>query len=156
MKKLIKIIRNLIIFILWTIVFFYISTIIFSLVWNFDISSAHSWNIIKNYWNTGGVFKTPSDIMLLISLILIPIIYIIGLKKIQKINFLKLFLSPINYFYNKEIKDPERVVIKGIKSVQQIVDDVKNEIESLKPKKTLEAGSIRSNIIKKINEEIKN
>ena len=73
----------------------------------------------------------------------------------KKINFLKLIISFFGLFFKDNIEDPERVVIKGMKTTQQLINDVKNEIESLKPEKNKEAGSIRSNILRKINEEVK-
>ena len=73
----------------------------------------------------------------------------------SNLHLLKIIISGIYSIFTKEEKDPERVVIKGMKTTKQLIEDVKNEIESLKPDKTKEASSVRSNIIKKLNEEIK-
>ena len=48
------------------------------------------------------------------------------------------------------------IVIKNIKSSQQMIEDIKNEIESLKPKKAEQSGHIRAEIKQKLSEKIKN
>ena len=92
MKKLIKmlinLIKNIIVFMVWSIIFVsFIKTLMF-LIWNFDITSSHSWKTLFSFWNQGGVFKTIPDIVLLLLLILSPFIYIFGYIKIKKINIL--------------------------------------------------------------------
>lgn len=155
MKKILKFIRNIIVFVLWTIFFVCFFNTLISVLWNFNILSAQSWQTLLSYWNRGGVFKTAPDIVLLVLLLLLPFIYIIGFIKVKKLNFFKLITSFFGLFFKDNIEEPERVVIKGMKTTQQMIDDVKNEIESLKPEKNKEASSIRSNILQKINEEVK-
>ena len=155
MKKILRVIRNTVVFILWTLFFISFIKTLIAVLWNFDILSNHSWQTLFSYWNRGGVFKTAPDIILLILLFLLPFLYIIGFIKVKKINFIKLITSFFGLFFKDNIEEPERVVIKGMKTTQQLINDVKNEIESLKPEKNKEAGSIRSNILQKINEEVK-
>ena len=73
----------------------------------------------------------------------------------MKINFSKIFLSVFNRFFEEKIADPERVVIKGMKTNKQYIDEIKGKIESIKPEKNKESSEIRSSILKKINEETK-
>ena len=155
MKKILRFIRNIIVFVLWTLFFTCTFKTLILIVWNFDVMSNHSWQTLLSYWNRGGVFKTAPDIILLLLLLLSPFIYIIGFVKVKKINFFNLIASFFGMFLKDKIDDPERVVIKGMKTTQQLIEDVKNEIESLKPEKNKEASSIRSNILQKINEEVK-
>jgi len=155
MKKALKIIRNLIVFVLWTFLFVFLSQKLFILIWNFDILSPYSWNIISDFWNKGGSFKTYQDIIFLTLLLSLPFLYFFGLRKAKKLNYANMFLAVFHRFFNEKIDEPERIVLKGMKSTQQYVDDVKNELESLKPEKNQEASSIRANVLKKISEETK-
>lgn len=155
LKKLFNLIKNIVAFVIWSLFFVFFFKTLTSVIWNFNILSPRSWETLFSFWNRGGVFKTAPDIVLLFLLLLLPFIYIFGYLKVRKINFLKIIFSTISSWFTKEIEDPERVVIKGMKTTKQMIDDVKSEIESLKPDKTTEAGSIRSNIIKKLNKEIK-
>ncbi len=121
--------------------------------------SAKSWQILTIFWNEGGVLKTTSDVMLIITLLSLPLFWIIGFILSIKLNYFNLLAIPFSFIYrlfNKnEDKEPERIVIKNIKSSQQMIDDIKAEIESIKPEKSKEAGNIRSEITKK-REENKN
>ena len=159
MKKFIKILfnfaRSVFVFMAWSATFIYFFKILMLVVWNFDITSPHSWKTLFSFWNQGGVFKTLPDIILLFLLILLPFFYIFGYLKVKKINFAKIIFSSLISLFTKEEKDPERVVIKGMKTTQQMIDDIKNELESIKPDKNNEAGDVRTNILKKLNEEIK-
>ena len=155
MKKFLKNLRNITLLFLWTCLFIFVSKNFALLVWNFNILSQDSWNIISTYWNKGGSFKTAQDLIFLTFLISLPFLYFFGFKRIQKIQFSKLFLSALNRFFTEKIADPERVVIKGMKTNQQYINDIKSELESIKPEKNKESSEIRSNIIKKISEETK-
>ena len=83
----------------------------------------------------------------------------IGFIVSVKLNYLKIIAIPFSFvcrLFNKDDnKEPERIVIKNIKSSQQMIDDIKAEIESIKPEKSKEAGNIRSEITKR-REENKN
>ena len=155
MKKIIKFIRNCVVFILWTILFTFIIKNILHIFWNFNIFSAHTWKTLFAFWNQGGVFKTPSDLTLLLILFLTPFLYIIGFIKTKKTNYLKL-LSSLFKIFNKTPKNNfERILIKEKTSPTQMIEDVKNEIKSIKPEKNKETNNIRSDVSKKMKEEIK-
>ena len=155
MKKFLKNLRNITILFLWTYLFIFIAKNFALLVWNFNILSQDSWDIISTYWNKGGSFKTSQDLIFITFLLSLPFLYLFGFKRIQKINFSKIFLSVFNRFFEEKIADPERVVIKGMKTNKQYIDEIKGKIESIKPEKNKEPSEIRSSILKKINEETK-
>ncbi len=158
MKKILKIFRNFLVITGWTFVFLFVSRLLMSLIWSFDFLSYHSWSIFSNFWNTGGVFKSFPDIMLLICLFMLPFLWFFGLRKSLKLNYVRFFLSPfvaINRFLSPNNTVPERIVLKNVKSTQQMIEDIKEEIASIKPAKNEKAGSIRDTINKKISEEVK-
>ena len=126
MKKLFRFFRNCIVFSGWLFVFILITNTLISAIWSFDYLSVKSWQIFSNFWNSGGVLKTTSDVLLLF-------IY--------------------NLFNSSNNKAPERILIKKSKKAQT-AEDIKNEIESLKPQKSKKAGDIRSQIIQKLTDEI--
>ena len=155
MKKFLKNLRNATLWLIWTFLFVYIAHNITLFIWNFDILSSKSWKIISNYWNKGGSLKTIQDFVFFSFLLLLPFLYVFGFKKALKINYSAQLISFISRFFDSKIDDPERVVIKGMKTNQQYINDIKNELEALKPEKNKESSLIRTNILKKINEEIK-
>lgn len=160
MKKILQLFRSILVFVGWTFVFISISNLAISLTWNFNFLSIKSWKILYTFWNNGGVLKTSSDILLITSLFSLPLWWLIGFYFALKIKYINVLLSPIKLFYKifdgKLDTEPERIVIKNMKSSQQMIEDIKAEIEALKPEKSKEAGNIRSEITKKISEEIKN
>ena len=159
MKKIFLVIRNSFIFVIWTIIFVSISNALVKLIWNFDFTSAISWQILSNFWHQGGIIKTTSDVLLITTLIFLPPLWLIGFILSLKLNYLKIITFPIKFiakiFNTDKNKEPERIVIKNIKSSQQMIDDIKNELDSIKPEKSKEAGNIRSEVTKK-REETKN
>ncbi len=155
LKKLLKFIRNCIVFIIWTTLFVYIIKPLIYSLFNFNILSSQSWNTLFAYWNTGGVFKTTPDILLLLSLLLLPIFFIIGFIKIKKINYLQKLISFFKFFIKTPKENHERIVIKSTATPEQLIENIKSEIKSIKPEKNKESQFIRSNILKKLNEEIK-
>ena len=151
--KILRFLRNLFVFIGWSVVFIVFTNFLIKLVWGFDFLSAHSWNILANFWNQGGVIKTTSDILLVLSLILLPLLWFLGFILAKKLNFWKIFTAPFSFvlkpFAENFSKEPERFVIKNIKSSQQQTEDIKAEISAIKPKKTKEAESIREELSRK-------
>ena len=157
MKKLFRFFRNCIVFSGWLFVFILITNTLISAIWSFDYLSVKSWQIFSNFWNSGGVLKTTSDILLLFTLLLLPVFFLFSFLWAKKQNYTKILLSPIVFFYNlfnsSNNKTPERILIKKSKKAQT-AEDIKNEIESLKPQKSKKAGDIRSQIIQKLTDEI--
>ncbi len=146
MKRIIKLIRAALIFVIWTVLFAFLSNQLIFLVWNFDFMSAHSWNILSTFWSQGGVIKTTSDVLLLMALFLLPFVWLTGFIFALRKNYLKLLTAPFRIFCCRKPAEPERIVIKNIKSSQQMIEEIKNEINSVKPEKSKKAGNIRSKI----------
>ncbi len=159
MKKILRLLRNSIVFICWTSLFAILSNVLMNAIWSFNFMSARSWRILTIFWNEGGVLKTASDVMLIITLLSLPLFWLVGLIVSIKLDYLNLISVPFGFFYHlfnkNEDKEPERIILKNIKSSQQMIDDIKAEIEAIKPEKSKEAGNIRSEINKK-REENKN
>ena len=156
MKKILKFIRGLLIFIIWTPLFIYLSNILLYYIWNFDFLSSNSWNILFSFWDHGGVIKTFSDILLISSLFLLPFICFFGFILSLKIKYLPLILKPIDYILSFFDEDkPERIVIKNLKSRDHYIEDIKNQIDSIKPQENQKSKDIRSEITQKLSQSIK-
>ncbi len=159
MKKLLRFLRSSLVLIGWSASFIFCSNLLINLIWRFNFLSAKSWEVLSSFWNQGGVIKTTSDVLLLTSLMLLPLLWLVGFLLVLKIKYSALLLRPINFilrlFDGKQDDEPERIVLKNIKSSQQMVEDIKTEIESIKPKESHLAGSFRSEITKKLSQEIK-
>jgi len=151
--KILRFLRNLLVFVGWSILFIVFTNFLIKLVWGFDFLSAHSWNILANFWNQGGVIKTTSDVLLVSSLALLPLLWLLGFILVKKLDFWKIFTAPVRFvlkpFTENFSKEPQRFVIKNIKSSQQQAEDIKAEISAIKPKKAKEAESIREELSKK-------
>ncbi len=157
MKKILKFIRGLSIFVIWTPLFVSLSNILIYQIWKFNFLSSASWNILSSFWNHGGVIKTASDLLLLLSLFLLPFLWFTGFIISLKINYFKALAGLFSRFcISQKPQQPERIIIKNLKNSKQLVEDIKNEIESIKPQKSEEASNIRSEITKKLSQEIKN
>ena len=152
--KILRFLRNTLIFIGWTYFFIAFSNALIDLIWRFDFLSQKSWNILSTFWNNGGILKTTSDVLLITSLFLLPILWFVGFILVKRFNYLKIFLFPFNLlcspFRKNFSAEPKRIVLKNLKSSQQTTEDIKAEIEAAaKPKKSQEAENIRSQIIQK-------
>lgn len=155
MKKLLHFLRNLIVLIGWTYVFIYLADALFIMIWNFDFTSSSSWQVVSSYWNRGGTIKTTSDILLFVALGLLPIFWLIGLLRAIKIKYMQWFLWPVKLFYNifNGSPLPDRIAIRYTQSSDQRVEEIKNELSSLKPSKAESSSNIRSNIKEKISKD---
>lgn len=155
MKKILNFIRTYTILFLWTIFFVFILENLLSVFWNFNILSYYSWKTLSNFWNNGGIFKTPADITLLFILVMTPFLFIIGFVKIKKINYFEKLCSFFKFLKKRPKENHERILIKNIKSTEQIIENIKNEIASIKPEKNKEAFSVRSKVLNKLNKDKK-
>ena len=156
MKKILNIFRFTFIGCVWTYLFFIISNYAMYSLWNFNFMSARSWQTIYAFWNQGGVINTFSDYIFFLILFSLPIIWIISWKKLLKINYTSILLYPITA-YNRHIikkygQDSSRIVLKNIKSSQKIIEEIKEQISSIKPEKNKETENIRSEINKKLTQ----
>lgn len=159
LKKILHIFRFSLIGCVWTYTFLMLANYLTFSLWNFNFMSSHSWKVIDTFWNSGGVIKSGSDYLFLSFLISLPLIWIFGWKYFLKVNYINIILYPINA-YNTHIikkygKESSRIVLKNVKSTQKIIEEIKDQLESIKPEKTKEAANIRSQIIKKLEQNNK-
>ena len=156
MKKILCIFRFTFIGCIWTFLFFIISNYVIYKLWNFNFMSARSWQTISTFWNKGGVINTFYDYLFFIVLFSLPFIWIICWKKLLKINYTSILLSPLTAYNRHVIKkygqDSSRIVLKNIKSSQVMIEEIKEQLESIKPEKSKETLNIRAEINKKLNQ----
>jgi hypothetical protein len=154
MKKILRFCRNWLVLILWTMVFVKGFCLLTTLVWNFNFLSERSWQIFADFWNQGGVLNTAPDVLLLFSLLLMPVFWFVGAWFCIKQNYAALSVRIIerifSVFSHSEKYTPKHIALKNVKTTQQAVEEIKDELASLKPDKSEEAGSIRTHINKKL------
>ena len=154
MKKIYKIFRTFLIGVVWTYLFLVVANYIIFQLWNFNFMSARSWQILNNFFDTDWALKTKADYIFLLMLFALPFLWVLGWIKALKIDYLSILLYPINaynhYIINKYGHDSSRIVLKNIKSSQKMIDEIKNQIESIKPAKAKEVGNIRAEVQKKL------
>lgn len=153
-KKFLRLIRTLIIGTIWTYVFLVLSHFIMLLLWNFNIFALADWQTIARYWNSGGAIKVARDYAFLGCIILLPILWIWGWRRLNKTGYLELFLAPVQA-YNRWIirrygSNSSRILLKNLKSSQNNLEDLKMQLEAIKPGKPTEVVNIREEIQKKI------
>lgn len=49
-------------------------------------------------------------------------------------------------------QNSSRIILKNIKSSQKIIEEIKEQINSINPEKSKESGNIRTEINKKLNQ----
>lgn len=125
----------------------FIGQIIFLSFWNFDLLNRESYNILKEYWEKGGVFNTFRDCSLGISLLLLPIIWLMWSYKIYKKGFWKSVISIVDKIYRKltrpQTLDVEHVPLKNIGGKDKTLDEIITD--KIKEKNT-QTGSARMSV----------
>ena len=111
MKKIINTIKFIVLATVWSLVFIGFSRFLLNLVFKFDFLSPTQWKAIAEYWNKGGVVKNASDYIFFISLIVVFVLWIWGVRKVNKIKYGQLFLKPLEYFANRDLKKYENIVV---------------------------------------------
>lgn len=159
LKSIFRFVRFVIIGILWSYIFIACANFIIYTLWNFNLLSARSWQTISAFWQSGGVIKTGKDYIFLSTIVALPFIWIWGWRFFCKVSYINILLYPI-ICYNRRIirkygHDSSRIVLKNMKSSQKIIEDIKNELESIKPEKAKEVQNIRQQINQVISSEIK-
>ena len=156
MKKIYKIFRTFLIGAVWTYFFLTVANYIMFSLWNFNFMSARSWQVLNKFFETDWALKTKADYFFLLMLFILPFLWVWGWIKVLKINYLNILLYPINaynrYIINKYGHDSSRIVLKNIKSSQKIIEQIKTQLESIKPAKTKEVGNIRAEVQKKLEQ----
>lgn len=154
MKKLLLLIRAIIIGTIWTFVFLVLSHFIMLLLWNFDIFSLKDWQTIAQYWNSGGSIKIARDYAFSACIILLPLFWIWGWHRLSRIDYLNIFLAPVNVYNSWIIRrygsNSSRIMLKNLKSNHENIETLKLQLEAIKPEKPKEVVNIREEIQKKI------
>lgn len=131
MKKIKNLIRFLIISFIVLIFFLFIGRILLRLIWNFDILSTKSYQILLEYWEKGGVFSTFKDISLGVVFILLPIIWLICSYKLYKYGLGRFLTIPIIKVYRKLTRpknmEIEHVAIKNLGNKDKSLDEIISE-----------------------------
>jgi hypothetical protein len=155
-KKLLKISRFLIIGIIWSYIYAFLTSYITIYFWKFNILSINSWKIISAYWNNGGIIKTSNDYIFLFTLLIIFVIWLIGLIILRKKSLLGILLAPV-FLYNDHIikkygEDSKRIILKnmGISKKTDIKELVEKELNKKAKDIKKERIDVRGSISKKI------
>lgn len=153
--KCYKLIRASIIGIIWSYVFLIIANFTLVYFWNFNLFFSQSWQTIIHFWQGGGVIKTAKDYFFLSVLFSLPWFWLWGWRKANKINLIEFFLYPL-FAYNRWIIkkygcSSSRVVLKNLKSSRQIIDEIKNKLDSIKPDKPQEVINLREKVKNKLD-----
>ncbi len=157
MRKLFRLLRGLAILVGWTFVFIYLTDLLFIVIWNFDFMSSSSWRVMGQYWDNGGIIKSASDVLLFVGLFALPVLWFIGLRYAFKAKYLQLMLSPVKFIYNlfnRSSGSTDSISIRYTKSNEQKVEEIREQLESLKPKKAQSSQGIRSDIKRKISNDL--
>ncbi len=155
-KSIIKLLRNLIIGAVWTYLFALFSRWLLIYIWHFDILYKKQWIVVKGFWNNNGVIAGSSDYMLLLTMLILLIVWVIGWKKLCKVNYVKLALKPINYIADYGISkyeaEDKHVTIKNLKVGEKITveDVIQARIKEENSHQDKEADSLRKSISEKI------
>lgn len=159
MKKIRKMLRFCSISAVVLICWIYFCRIVFKLFWSFDILNQSSYKVMARYWEKGGVFNTFHDVSLGVSLILIPVLWLVLSHKLYKYGFWKFIFSPVikiyNHFNRPKNLEVEHVSIKNIGGKDKTLDEIISEKIEAQGKKTASvhaAKSIREQIATKIEE----
>lgn len=154
MRKILRLIRNLLIGLIWTYLFLFLMGNIFLMVWHFNFFSARSWQTIMAFWQAGGIIKTSADYLFLLALVAVPFLWVFGWRGLIKVDYLGILLWPINAYNRRIIKkyghQSGRIILKNLKSSQEQIEAVKQQLESIKPEKPKEVHTIRDGIHKKL------
>lgn len=155
-KLILKITRNLLIGTLWTYVYLLISNVILIYFWNFSTLSAQSWKMIRLFWEGGGTIWAGKDYALLSLLLLLLPVWILGWRKLTKVNYLNILLTPIYIYNDRVIKkygaSSSRILLKNMGISKKVTEIIEQKMQSGNKIKTdEEVNKIRNAISEKIN-----
>lgn len=156
LKKLLRVLKAVIIGLIWTAAFFYICRVLLIYVWHFDIFSRNQWIVISGYWNNNGVIMSASDYLFFLTLFALMIVWVLGWRVFYKMNYLKFLLAPVNFIINYQLNkyesDDTRVVIKNLKVAEKksVEDIIQERMKQEKASEVKESQQLRKNISEKI------
>jgi len=162
MKKIKNFIRFCVVSFIVLMVFLYVGRIFLKLIWNFDILSTKSYQIILEYWEKGGNFSTTKDLSLMAVFVLFPIFWLICSYKLYKYGVGRFLSEPIIKIYRKITRpknvEIEHIAIKNLgnkdKSLEEIISErIKEKTADNQADDT--GRSLREQIAAKIKENEK-
>ena len=128
MKKIKKFLRFCCISALVLIILLYISQILFRFIWHFNLLDKEPYLEIKSYWNKGHTFGTARDYSLGLSLLALPIIWLVCSYKLYKFGLKKFLTLPIIKIYRRLTRpksmDVEHVVVKNLGVKDKSLEDI--------------------------------
>ncbi len=131
MKRIKNFIRFLSISIIVFFILGYVYQFLFKLLWNFDLFNRVSYDIMYDFWEKGGVFRTFRDCSLAVALCLTPIIGLILSYKLYKYGLIKFLTTPIIKLYRlitrPKVMEIEHVSIKNLGGKDKTLDEIISE-----------------------------
>ena len=115
MKNALKIIKFLFVSFVWTILLSGIASCILNIFWDFNLFSSKGWSIIAKWWQRGGIINSWQDYLFFIVLFTLLPLWVLGIKRGMRINFVRILLAPIEYVLNHGLdEEPKSITIKNI------------------------------------------
>lgn len=118
MKKLKKFIKFILVGIIWSYIYVYITNILMILIWNFNYLSPRDWSVVSSFWEGGGRIKSGKDYLFITMLIAVLPLWIAGWRYFYKKNFVQMLIAPVIWYNKRQLKkysnDSSRVVLKNM------------------------------------------
>ncbi len=118
LKKILKFGKWLLVGVVWTYLFVYVSLFVTVGFWNFNYLSLSDWGIISSYWNQGGSIKEAKDYFLFITLILSILLWLAGWRYFYHRDLVAMLLAPLNWYNKRMLKkygqNASRIVLKNM------------------------------------------
>lgn len=144
--------------IIWSYIFIYCSNVLFSYLWGFNLLSPQSWKKIADYWNQGGAIREGKDYVFLLMIFLLVPFWIIGWKKLYRIDYIRIVISPFtlyNHFViNRCCRNGGRIALKNVGKTKKVKLEIKERKEAVKPHPEQDADRIRQAVKNKLNKSL--
>ncbi len=156
LKKLFRMIKYLLITVGWTWVYTLAADFLMIKLWNFNFLSPQDWQTMDIFWRGGGIIKSGKDYLFLGCLLIIVPIWFVILKRLWRVNYLNLLLSPFvwynGYVIRKYGSDSKRIILKNIGKKISVKDELAAQMPKPKAKEelNLEANQIRNLLQEKL------
>lgn len=158
MKKIRNLFRFFLINAIVLVFFLYIGQFLFRIFWKFELLNPKSYQMLREYWENGGVFNTFRDCSLGAALLLFPVFWLFSGYKLYKYGLGKFLSMPIiktyRHFTRPKTLDIEHVTIKNMGTKDKSLDEIiaeKLKEEGINSKAHM-AKDLRKQISAKIGE----
>ncbi|MBR2273808.1 MAG: hypothetical protein IJ864_03125 [Alphaproteobacteria bacterium] len=105
-----------------------VARFIFRMIWHFDILDKHSYQLMAEYWNSGGIFNSLQDYSLGLMFLSLPIIWLWISYKTYRFGLMRLLSLPITKIYRyltrPETYDVEHVKIKNLRGKEKNIEEL--------------------------------